>query len=110
MNTLQQIIVLLVGLAGLISAGIGIYVAVKERAKRFAAMTKEEQWKTLMSIADKVMQQVQKSKEAGATKKQMALSLIKTTAKASGINVDDFAEQLSAYIDDTKAFVKGMLG
>ena len=39
-----------------------------------------------------------------------AINIVKESAKAAGINIDDFLDQLSAYIDQCIAFFNGMNG
>ena len=105
LNTVQEIIALVTGLCGLISAGIGAYFAIKN----WIAVTKnknaQEIWAMIMEIADTAMKEAEKSCKTGADKKTMVIESVKASCKAAGINLDLFIDQLSNYIDQTISFV-----
>ena len=104
----EQILTLVTGLVGLISAGIGIYFGVKSAIQKMKAQTKEQNWQLIMSIADKAMATAEKSLKEGAEKKEMAIEIVKAAMKEAGIEGDDFMDQLSAYIDNAIAFANSI--
>lgn len=108
MDTLNQIIVLITGLAGLISAGVGAFFAIKN----FLAATKEKSakqiWNMIMSMADAAMKEAEASTLKGADKKQMVIDAVKAGCKDAGLDLDIFIDQLSTYIDQTIDFVNDM--
>ena len=108
LNTVQEIIALVTGLCGLISAGIGAYFAIKN----WIAVTKnknaQEIWAMIMEIADTAMKEAEKSCKTGADKKTMVIDTVKASCKAAGLDLDSFIDQLSDYIDQTISFVNDM--
>ena len=108
LNTVQEIIALVTGLCGLISAGIGAYFAIKN----WIAVTKnknaQEIWAMIMEIADTAMKEAEKSCKTGADKKTMVIDAVKASCKAAGLDLDSFIDQLSDYIDQTISFVNDM--
>ena len=108
LNTVQEIIALVTGLCGLISAGIGAYFAIKN----WIAVTKnknaQEIWAMIMEIADTAMKEAEKSCKTGADKKTMVIDTVKASCKAAGLDLDSFIDQLSNYIDQTISFVNDM--
>lgn len=99
MDTTQQVIALITALIGLIGTGIGAFFAIKN----FISLTKQksatEVWNTITTMADAAMQEAEKSGKSGADKKQQVVDAVKAGCKAAGLNVDDFMDQLGAYID-----------
>ena len=108
LNTVQEIIALVTGLCGLVSAGIGAYFAIKN----WIAVTKnknaQEIWAMIMEIADTAMKEAEKSCKTGADKKAMVIDSVKASCKAAGLDLDLFIDQLSDYIDQTISFVNDM--
>ena len=108
LNTVQEIIALVTGLCGLVSAGIGAYFAIKN----WIAVTKnknaQEIWAMIMEIADTAMKEAEKSCKTGADKKTMVIDTVKASCKAAGLDLDSFIDQLSDYIDQTINFVNAM--
>lgn len=108
LDTVQEIIALVTGLCGLISAGIGAYFAIKN----WIAVTKnknaQEIWAMIMEMADAAMKEAEASMKAGEEKKQMVIDSVKAGCRAAGVNLDAFIDQLSNYIDETILFVNGM--
>ena len=108
LNTVQEIIALVTGLCGLVSAGIGAYFAIKN----WIAVTKnknaQEIWAMIMEIADAAMKEAEKSCKTGADKKTMVIESVKASCKAAGLDLDSFIDQLSDYIDQTISFVNEM--
>ena len=107
-TNINEVIALVTGLVGLITAGVGAYYAVKN----FIALTKEksknEIWAMVMTVADSAMQEAERSGKSGADKKTMAISIVKESCKSAGLEIDQFLDQLDLYIDDTIAFLNRM--
>lgn len=108
LNTVQEIIALVTGLCGLVSAGIGAYFAVKNWIKVTKNKNAQEIWAMVMEIADTAMKEAEKSCKTGADKKTMVINAVKASCKAAGLDVDLFIDQLSDYIDQTISFVNDM--
>ena len=108
LNTVQEIIALVTGLCGLISAGIGAYFAIKNWIKVTKNKNAQEIWALVMEIADTAMKEAEKSCKTGADKKTMVINAVKASCKAAGLDVDLFIDQLSDYIDQTISFVNDM--
>lgn len=108
LNTLQEIITLVTGLCGLISAGIGAYFAIKNWIKVTKNKNAQEIWVMIMEMADAAMKEAERSHKTGADKKTMVIESVKASCKAAGLDVDLFIDQLSDYIDQTISFVNDM--
>ena len=108
LNTVQEIIALVTGLCGLVSAGIGAYFAIKNWIKVTKNKNAQEIWAMIMEIADTAMKEAEKSCKTGADKKTMVINAVKASCKAAGLDVDLFIDQLSDYIDQTISFVNDM--
>lgn len=108
LDTVQEIIALVTGLCGLISAGVGAYFAIKN----WIAVTKnknaQEIWAMIMEMADAAMKEAEASMKSGEEKKQMVIDSVKAGCRAAGVNLDAFIDQLSNYIDETISFVNKM--
>ena len=109
LNTLTELVALITGLIGLISAGIGAFFAIRNGIKVIKEKDGKQKWELLMKILDAAMQQAEKSGKTGADKKQMVIDIAKESCKAAGIEIDDFIDQVAAYIDESIAFVNGMV-
>lgn len=105
---LEQIIALLTGLLGLISAGVTAFFAIRS----FVNATKEQSankiWALILNLADAAMKEAEQSLKDGESKKQMVIDSVKAGCKAAGVNIDDFIDKLSDYIDQTIDFVNCM--
>ena len=108
LNTVQEIIALVTGLCGLVSAGIGAYFAIKNWIKVTKNKNAQEIWAMIMEIADTAMKEAEKSCKTGADKKTMVIDTVKASCKAAGLDLDSFIDQLSDYIDQTISFVNDM--
>lgn len=108
LDTANSVLVLLTGLIGLIGTGVSTYFAIKYWFQNIKTKSKQETWNMLMEIADKAMQEVEKTLPAGTDKKDKALSIINTSAQAAGLDINEFITQLDAYIDQTIEFVNKM--
>ena len=108
LNTVQEIITLVTGLCGLISAGIGAYFAIKNWIKVTKNKNAQEIWAMIMEMADAAMKEAERSCKTGADKKKMVIASVKASCKAAGLDLDLFIDQLSDYIDQTISFVNDM--
>ena len=107
-STANGMIALITGLVGLIGTGIGAFFAIRNWVKVMKDKSAKEIWNTVMGMADAAMKKAEESGKSGADKKQMVIDAVKEGAKAGGINIDDFIDQLGAYIDQTIGFVNDM--
>ena len=108
LNTVQELIALITGLCGLISAGIGAYFAIKNWIAATKSKNAQEIWAMIMEVADAAMKEAEKSCKTGADKKAMVIESVKASCKAAGLDLDLFIDQLSDYIDQTSSFVNDM--
>ena len=108
LNTVQEIIALVTGLCGLVSAGIGAYFAIKNWIKVTKNKNAQEIWAMVMEMADAAMKEAERSCKTGADKKTMVIESVKASCKAAGLDVGLFIDQLSDYIDQTISFVNDM--
>ena len=110
--SLEQIyllVELITALVGLIGTGIGAFFAIKNFVKAFKEKDAKQKWALIMEIADAAMKEAEKSGKTGADKKTLVIESVKAGCKAAGIEIDDFIDQLSDYIDQTISFVNGMV-
>jgi hypothetical protein len=61
-----------------------------------------------MDVADKAMEEAEKTSLAGADKKTMAINIIQGSAEVAKLDIAPFMQQLSTYIDQTISFVNKM--
>jgi lipopolysaccharide export LptBFGC system permease protein LptF len=108
LDTANSILVLLTGLLGLIGTGAGVFFAIKNWVANIKTKNSQEIWFMLMEMADAAMTEAEQSKASGEDKKTMVIDIIQASAKASNLNIDEFADQLDLYIDQTIAFVNKM--
>lgn len=104
----NEVIILLTGLLGLIGTGVGTYFAIKNWIKATKEKTDKERWEMIMEMADAAMAEAEASELAGEAKKQLVLDTITAALQATDVDITDFAEKLSLYIDQTISFVKKM--
>lgn len=102
------IIALLTGLVGLIGTGISTYFTIKAIIEKNKGKSLADIWELIMSIADEAMKAAEASGKKGEDKKKMVIDAVNAAALAAGIDVSPFTEQLSAYIDQTIAFVNDL--
>lgn len=110
LNVTQQIIVLITGLVGLITAGISAFYAIKNWMKAHKGKSAFEIWNLIMTIADEAMKEAEKSQLKGLDKKNTVINVVKSGCEAAGVKIDDFIDQLDKYIDQTIGFVNDMNG
>jgi hypothetical protein len=103
-----EIISLLTGLVGLISAGVTAFFAIKTFAQSLKDKKANEIWNLIMTIADAAMKEAEASQLDGESKKQLVIDTVKVGVNAAGVDITDFLDQLNDYIDDTIAFVNGL--
>ena len=60
LNTVQEIIALVTGLCGLVSAGIGAYFAIKNWIKVTKNKNAQEIWAMIMEMADAAMKEAER--------------------------------------------------
>lgn len=111
-NTISELISLIIGLGGLITTGISVFIAIKSLFKAHKEKSAKEIWAMLMKFADDAMDAVEDLYKSGKldklSKKDKALEIINKLAEEAGIDVTPFTSQLSAYIDNTITFVNNM--
>ena len=108
MSTVNELIVLLTSLFGLIGTGVGAFFAIKNWLKAIKEKTKAEQWVLIMEMADVAMKAAEKSGMPGLDKKDMVIEAVKASTLAAGLDLNVFLDQLSLYIDQTIDFVNDM--
>ena len=75
--------VFLGGLLSLISAGCGVFFAVKNWITVLKTKQSAELWALVMEIADNAMKEAEASKASGEDKKSMVIFAVKAGAEAS---------------------------
>lgn len=105
---IMEIVSLITGLLGLISAGVTAYFAVKTFIQSLKAKKANEIWSLIMVMADAAMKEAEASKLDGESKKQLVIDTVKAGLLAAGLDITDFIDQLSVYIDDTIKFINEM--
>lgn len=104
----EMIIALITGLAGLVGTAISTYFAVKNWVNGLKEKNTQEIWGLLMEVADKAMEEAEKTALAGADKKTMAMNIIQMSAETAKLDITPFIQQVSTYIDQTITFVNKM--
>lgn len=107
-TTVNGLIALLSGLFGLIGTGVATFFAIKGWIKATKEKTAKERWDMIMAMADAAMKEFEHSTLAGVEKKQAVINSVKASAKAAGLNIDPFVDQLGAYIDSCIEWYNGM--
>jgi hypothetical protein len=108
LTTAEQVSSFLIGLLGVISASVSTFFAIKATIEKNKTKTIYEKWKLVMAMADSAMKVAESSGKSGPDKKKMVMELLAHEANASRIDLSLFSQQISEYIDQTIAFVKGM--
>jgi len=106
----NQIVVLITSIVGLIGTGVGAFFAIKGWIKAFKEKDAKQKWATIMEIADAAIVEAEKTGKKGKAKKEIVVEAVKAGCKAAGINIDDFIDQLGAYIDQVIGFVNDFNG
>lgn len=105
LNTAQQVLTLISGLIGLISAAIGVFFAIRATIQKNKHKSANEIWNLVMQMADEAMKAAEQSSAKGEDKKAMVIKAVNAAAKAAGLDISAFTSQLSAYIDQTIDFI-----
>lgn len=108
LSTANSIVVLITGIFGLLSAGVGAFFAIKSFLKAAKEKSAKEIWAMIKNMADAAMKQAEESTLKGADKKQVVIDAVKAGCKAEGLDIDVFLDQLSAYIDQCIKFHNDM--
>lgn len=96
---------LLIGAIVSLIGGLGsVVVGLKAVAKNNKNKTLAELWTKIKTIADKAMIEAESMKATGAEKKDIVISVVKDAMKEEGADIDDFIDQLDAYINNSIAF------
>lgn len=107
-GTINGLVALITGLVGLIGTGVSAYFAIKNFITATKTKSVNEIWSLIQSIADSAIKEAEKTCASGADKKRMVVDAVKAGCKAAGVNIDQFIDQLSDYIDSTITFVNDM--
>ena len=104
LSNITEILTLITGLIGLISAGIGVYFAFKKSITAAKDKSAQENWNLIMEIADAAMVSAEQTGASGVDKKTQVLEAVKAGCTTAGIDINSFIDQLSTYIDQCIAF------
>lgn len=107
-QTTNGVITLITGLCGLIMAGISGFFAIRSWIKLCKEKSGNEIWNMIMSMADAAIKEAEATGASGADKKTMVVEAVKAGCKAAGLDIDEFVDQLSAYIDQCIKFYNDM--
>lgn len=107
-TTVNGLIALITGLAGLIGTGVSAFFAVKAWIKAIKEKSHKEIWAMIMQIADAAMVEAEKSVLHGEDKKQMVINMVKASCKTANIDVELFIDQVDQYIEQAIAFFNNM--
>lgn len=107
-STINGLIALITGLAGLIGTGVGVFFAIKSKLKELKEKDKNEKLALLKQIADAAMSEAEHSDLTGPHKKEAVISIATAGCKAAGIDISVFAQQLSDYIETSIAWYNDM--
>jgi hypothetical protein len=108
LTTAEQVLSLLVGLLGVLSTTVSTFFAVRANIEKNKTKTIYEKWKTIMAMADGAMRVAEVSGKPGPEKKKMVMDMLLHESNSAGIDLSLFSQQITEYIDQTIAFVKGM--
>lgn len=108
LNTAQQVLALITGIVGLISAGFGVFFGIKSTIEKNKDKSAQEIWALIITMADTAMKSVEESELKGEDKKTTVIEAVNKSAAAVGLDISAFTSQLNAYIDQTIDFVNGM--
>ena len=100
LNTANGLVALLTGLLSLVGAGVGTFFAIRNWLKLMKERNAKEVWNTIMAAADAAMEELERQEVYGGDAKRMAIEMVKKSCLAMGLDIGDFVDQLSAYIDD----------
>lgn len=104
----EMISALITGLIGLVCTAVSTYFAIKNWVTTLKTKKAQELWIMIMEVADKAMEEAERAGGSGADKKTMVMDIVKASALAAGVDITDFVDQLSDYIDQTIEFFNKM--
>ena len=104
----NDISVLITGLIGLITTGIGVFFAIKNWITVLKEKNSNAIWTMIMDIADKAMEEAEQTALSGADKKTMVIEAIKVACITANLPIDSFIDQVDDYIEQTIKFVNDM--
>ena len=107
-TTANGLIALITGLVGLIGTGIGAFLSIKAWIKATKEKSAKEIWGMMTQIADAAMKEAEASLKSGAEKKEMVINAVKAGCNAAGVQIDEFIDQLSDYIDQAIKFANSL--
>ena len=108
-TTANGFIALITGLVGLITTGITAYFAIKAWIKTTKDKSAQEIWNMVQEVAKVAIDEVEHSGIIGSeNKKEAAMEIVKKSCKAAGLEIDNFIDQLSEYIDNCVKFYNDM--
>ena len=84
LNTAQQVLTLISGLIGLISAAIGVFFAIRATIQKNKNKSANEIWNLVMQMANEAMRAAEKSGASGEDKKTMVVKAVNAAAEAAG--------------------------
>ncbi len=105
METAQAIVTLIGAIVGALATGVPLIISL---VKLFKNKSFQQNWATIMAMADAAMAEAEKSGASGADKKQIVISAVEAACKSQGIDTTAFTDQLPAYIDQCITFVNSM--
>lgn len=108
LSNANAVVVLITGLFGLISAGVGAFFAVRNFIKLAKEKSLKEIWAMIKNMADTAMKEAEKDIASGIDRKTAVMNAVKEGCKAEGLDIGAFIDQLSAYIDELIKFHNDM--
>lgn len=108
-TTANGLIALITGLVGLITTGVTAYFAIKAWVKATKDKSAQDLWGMIQEVAKTAIDEVEHSDITGSeNKKDAAMEIVKKSCKAAGLEIDNFIDQLSEYIDNCVKFYNDM--
>ena len=104
LDTIQQVLAIIMALVGLISTGIGAFITIRTLIRSRKDKSLQENWELSRTMAMAAMSKAEETGKTGADKKAMVLESVKAGCRAAGIDLDAFIDQLSSFIDQAIGF------
>ena len=108
LDTAEGIITLVITGLSLLAAIPSVYFGFKSLFKNLKDKSAQDIWKAIETAADTAMETVEQENLDGADKKELVIETVKKTLQSQGVDISDFLDQLSAYIDDCVEFANRM--
>lgn len=105
-NTAYGLILLIGAFISLCGTAAGAFVAFKKWLKERKEKTHKENSELLKAVADKAMESAEHSQSGD--KKEMVMNVVKDSAKAAGLNFDEFIDEVSLFIDQSIKWYNNM--